>query len=104
MLKFTTRILFLWLALIPVLQGSAQSSGDSVNTFYIEGVTGLQYDLARFVVKPGAKVKLVFSNKDDMGHNLLITKPDSRAEVVNAALQLAEKGPGMDYIPDIPQV
>src|SRR5690606_5009013 len=70
----------------------------------LEAVTGLQYDLVRFAVKPGEKVELVFTNNDDMGHNLLIAKPGSRIEVVNTALQLAEKGPGMDYIPDIPQV
>src|SRR5690606_25804045 len=77
---------------------------DGVKTINIEAVTGLQYDLVRFAVKPGEKVKLVFTNQDDMGHNFLITQPGARNEVVNAALQLAEKGPEMDYIPDLPQV
>jgi len=39
-----------------------------------------------------------------MGHNLIITKPGARMDVVNAALQLAEKGPQMDYIPGIDAV
>ncbi len=59
----------------------------------------MQFDLARFMVKPGAMVKIVFSNTDDMNHNLLITKPGARLEVVNEALSLGERGPSLDYIP-----
>src|SRR5690606_33207975 len=98
-------VIFL-LAFLTLQQGWAQKTGDQdqVKTILIEAIPGMQYDLVRFQVRPGEKVKLVFTNKDDMGHNLLITKPEARIEVVNAALQLAEKGPVMEYIPDIPQV
>lgn len=104
MVKSTKRVLFVLALLLPMLQGTAQSTADGVRTINIGAVTGLQYDLVRFAVKPGEKVKLVFTNQDDMGHNFLITQPGARNEVVNAALQLAEKGPEMDYIPDLPQV
>jgi hypothetical protein len=62
-------------------------------------MTGLQFDVVRFRVPPGAHVKIVFTNTDDMNHNLLIVKPGMREQVVNEALQLGEKGPEADYIP-----
>ena len=65
---------------------------------------GLQYDVVRFKVKPGSKVKITLNNISDMSHNLLITKPGTRENVVNTALKLAEKGPQMDYIPEIDEV
>ena len=68
-------------------------------TISIKVMPGLQFDIVRFAVKPGEKVKLLFTNTDDMAHNLLITKPGTREAVVHAALQLAEKGPSKDYIP-----
>jgi azurin len=61
---------------------------------------GLQFDIVRFRVNPGEKIKIVLTNTDDMSHNLLITKPGTRLKVVNEALQLGEKGPAMDYIPE----
>ena len=77
----------------------ANQIADTVTTVKINVLVGLQFDQVRFHVKPGEKVKLIFSNSDDMSHNLLITKPGSRLEIVNEALQLGEKGPSMDYIP-----
>ncbi|HEY0668411.1 MAG TPA: plastocyanin/azurin family copper-binding protein [Sphingobacteriaceae bacterium] len=70
----------------------------------LKAITGLQYDLARFSVKPGAKVKLILTNSDDMPHNLLFTKPGTRQEVVDAALKLGEKGLELNYKPDLPSV
>ncbi|MEX2232098.1 MAG: plastocyanin/azurin family copper-binding protein [Cyclobacteriaceae bacterium] len=81
----------------------AQNDTDTT-TITLNAVAGLQYDLVRFSVKPGAKVKVVLTNMDDMSHNLLFTKPGKREYVVNEALQLEEKGPSMDYIPDSPEV
>src|SRR5690606_26812600 len=57
-----------------------------------------------FQVKPGEKIKLILINDDDMSHNLIITKPGKRLDIVNLAMQLAEKGPGMNYIPVNPNV
>ncbi|MEP7109714.1 MAG: plastocyanin/azurin family copper-binding protein [Ferruginibacter sp.] len=70
----------------------------------MKALTGLQYDVVRFLVKPGSKVKITLANVSDMSHNFLITKPGTRMDVVNAALSLAEKGPQMDYIPAIDAV
>ena len=104
MLSITKQVFLLLFTILPILQASSQQADITARTINIQVIPGLQYDLVRFQVKPGEKVKLVFSNDDDMGHNLLIATPGSREEVVNAALQLAEKGPQMDYIPPIPQV
>lgn len=76
----------------------------SVTIIRLNAVAGLQFDQVRFQVKPGAAVKIVLENKDDMSHNMLITKPGARMDVVNAAMRLEEKGPQMNFIPDMPEV
>jgi plastocyanin len=83
---------------IPV-QLKASHPEDSVTTVLLNAIPGLQYDVVRFKVKPGARVKVILTNKDDMSHNLVFTKPGARLPVVNAALKLEEKGPMMNYIP-----
>ena len=35
----------------------------------------MKYDIRSFSVKPGAKVKLIFKNVDDLPHNLIICTP-----------------------------
>lgn len=79
-------------------------SQEAARTIEIKVLPGLQFDLVRFQVQPGTKIKLVFTNTDDMDHNLLITKPRSREEVVNAAIRLAGQGPSKNYIPESPDV
>ena len=96
-MRFLLFIGILFAAIFQPGRASAQVS-DSV-IIRIQVNTGLQFDIVRFNVKPGAKVKIIFSNTDDMDHNFLITKPGAREEIVMAALQLGEKGPAMDYIP-----
>ncbi len=73
-------------------------------TIHIIAIAGMQYDQVRIKVRPGAEVKLVLSNTDDMSHNLVITKPGSRIKVVEAGMALAERGPEMNFIPDIAEV
>ena len=83
------------------------SCNDGVTTAVpvsIKAMDGLQYDMVRFKVKPGSKVKITLSNVSDMSHNFLITKPGTRLDVVDSAMKLVEKGPQMDYIPDIDAV
>lgn len=96
-------LFFLILSISPCTK--AQDNGNEPTIkILIKAVPGLQYDLVRFMVKPGAKVMLSLVNTDDMSHNLLITRPGARLEVINAALQLAEKGPKMNFIPNTEQV
>jgi azurin len=96
------RLLFLLLTSFFMTQAKAHSSNDT--TISINAVGGLQYDLVRFKVKPGVKVKIIFTNKDDMSHNLVITQPGARLKVVNAAIALGNDGAKMNYIPKLPEV
>ena len=93
-------LFFIILLSVKLLHAESVSVDTTIRTIKIDVLVGLQFDLVRFTVKPGEKIKLVFSNSDDMSHNLLITKPESRLDVVNSALQLGEKGPSMNYIPN----
>jgi len=95
------KLFVLFMALVCWNQAMSQ---ETVKVIQIKVLPGLQYDVVRFQVKPGTKVKLVFTNTDDMDHNLLITRPGSREEVVNAALALGGNGPLKSFIPDISQV
>jgi azurin len=99
-----SRGFFIGLFLSGTISLAARPVADSVTTISIKAISGLQYDLVRFAIKPEEKVKIIFSNTDDMSHNLLITTPGSREEVVEAAIQLEEKGPSMDYIPKSSEV
>jgi plastocyanin len=85
-------------------QLKAQQVGAGEVVININAISGMQFDLVRFSVKPGAKVKINFTNADDMSHNFLVTKPGARLTVVNDALKLEEKGPEMNYIPKSPEV
>ncbi len=89
----TLFILFLFLA-VPMVH--AQKGDETVITMQTLG--GLRFDPPRFVVTPGAKVKVNLENADDMAHNFVITKPDARMEVVNAAMTIAVT-PDADFIP-----
>ncbi|MFN8348484.1 MAG: plastocyanin/azurin family copper-binding protein [Spirosomataceae bacterium] len=71
----------------------------SDTTISLQAITGLQYDLARFAVKPNQKVAIVFNNEDDMAHNLVFTLPDKRLSVVEAAIKMGDKGQAAHYVP-----
>jgi plastocyanin len=96
------KLQLLFAAFLLTHQVNAQS--EETTDITIQAAAGLQFDIARFNVKPGSKVKITVVNMDDMSHNFLITKPGSRLEIVNEALKLEEKGPLMDYIPNSPKV
>ena len=71
----------------------------------ISTTSGLQFDKVRFAVIPGSIVSLTLKNTDDMSHNLVITKPGERLNVVTAvqALQpdVAEK---LGFVPKTDKV
>lgn len=60
---------------------------------------GLKYDIEQFQVKAGSKIKLVFTNSDDMLHNLVITPPNQATPVGKLALEMGINGPKQDYVP-----
>lgn len=100
-------IFYMLFSLLPLALPSAsdfQTREVPVTRITLKAVAGLQYDLVRIRIRPGSKVELVLRNDDDMSHNLVITKPGTRIEVVNAAMKLEEKGPAMNFIPNTPDV
>jgi len=97
--------LYLLLLILPFsMCKNDQTSGVAPATIKLKAMIDLQFDVVRFKVKPGSNVTLTLTNVSDMSHNLLITKPGARLNVVDTALKLAEKGPQMDYIPVIDDV
>ena len=70
----------------------------------ISTMPGLRFDLAAFSVKPGTPVELTFTNQDEMAHNLVITAPGARQEIVNAALLMGANAEARAFVPDSPKV
>ncbi|MBK8505070.1 MAG: hypothetical protein IPL46_24420 [Saprospiraceae bacterium] len=81
----------------------AQRSSDTMRV-EINAISGMQYDLVRFSVRPGTFVKVILKNTDEMEHNLVIGKTGSRDKIVTEALKLAQDGPSLGYIPPIPEI
>ena len=65
---------------------------------------GLKFDLPELTVKAGSKVKLTFSNTDDMQHNFVLTAPGKGDVVGKMSLDLGLKGPGKNWVPETPFV
>lgn len=73
----------------------------SDTTITLKAIAGLQYDLPRLSVRPGTRVTLLLENYDDMAHNVVVTQPGARLEVVNLALKVSSE---KNYIPVTPLV
>ncbi len=70
-------------------------------TITLKAIAGLQYDQPRLAVRPGTRVTIILENYDDMAHNVVVTQPGARLEVVNLALKV----PGeKNYVPETPLV
>lgn len=65
----------------------------------IKAIAGLKFDITRIRVKPGERIRLTLTNADEMDHNLVITKPRARQEVVEASHKLGVDGPKQHYVP-----
>ena len=85
---------------------SATGALSAAETIHIKAITGMHYDVNQFAAKPGEKLTIVLENTDttDMPHNLVITKPGKREEVVTAANLLGADGPSLGYVPKVPEV
>jgi uncharacterized cupredoxin-like copper-binding protein len=92
---------------IALLLGALGLTAGAVQTpdvIRIGTLPGLRFDTSVFSVRPGAEVELVFSNYDEMLHNLVITRPDARQRVVQAALELGAGAADRDFVPSSPDV
>ncbi len=62
----------------------------------------MQYDTNVFNVRPGSRVKLTLTNRDEMQHNLFLCEsgPKTWLDVAQAAWALGPDGPAKRYTPD----
>ncbi|GAB3717609.1 hypothetical protein GCM10027592_59820 [Spirosoma flavus] len=81
---------------------TAQAQRDT--TITLSAVGGLKFNQTRLILKPNTRLKLVLQNKDDMAHNLVVTRPNSRLRVVEFALALGNKGPALHHVPVMDEV
>lgn len=70
----------------------------------VKAIPGLKFDLTRIKVKPGERIKLILTNVDEMDHNLVITQPGARQQVVDASHKLGVNGPMQNYVPESDKV
>ena len=86
------------------LVGLTAWAGAQETTVRINVAPGLKFDPARFAVAPGAHVRVLFHNGDDMIHNFVVTAVGERLKVVQAALTLGADGPARNFVPALPEV
>jgi azurin len=65
----------------------------------------LRFDKELLVVKPKTTVKILFTNNDEMPHNVVICKPGTDTKAIGeAALAMGVDGLAKHYIPDSKQI
>ncbi len=82
----------------------AEWNGKIDQTLAVGTKPGLKYDVAKFQVKAGSKIRLVFNNNDDMTHNLVVVKPKTVDKVGNAAINMGLEGAEKNYVPVMDEV
>ncbi|ERJ58951.1 plastocyanin/azurin family copper-binding protein [Sphingobacterium paucimobilis] len=102
--KIWNASLILLLLLGVQLIASSAFQKESPTKIELHVLPGLQFNLPRFHVKPGAPVELVFTNTDDMDHNLLILNPGQREKVVQKAMDLGVDALRKNYVPNDPDI
>jgi uncharacterized cupredoxin-like copper-binding protein len=98
------RLLWLWIALFVCHETAFAQRSQPDTTIILKAIAGLQYDQPRLVVRPNRQVRLILQNYDDMAHNLVVTRPNARLRVVEAALRMGADGAKNHYIPKLPDV
>ena len=73
-------------------------------TIYMATKPGLKFDKAEFTLKSGSKIKLVFSNKDDMPHNFVITQKGQAVAVGELAMKMGLDAVKHSHIPNTPKL
>ena len=82
----------------------ADWNGKADQTLSVGTKPGLKYDVAKFQVKAGSKIRLIFNNNDDMLHNLVIVKPKTVDKVGEAAINMGLEGAEKSYVPALDEV
>jgi azurin/glucose/arabinose dehydrogenase len=73
-------------------------------TIIINTVPGLKFDQTLIVVKPGARVRVVLRNQDEMLHNFVLCAPGRGTAVGEKAMALGLDGMAKNYVPDTADV
>ncbi|MEO6567465.1 MAG: plastocyanin/azurin family copper-binding protein [Opitutaceae bacterium] len=87
--------MLLWVGAFLMVTAAASSA----EVIRIGTLPGLRFDVSAFSVRPGTEVELIFSNSDEMLHNLVVVKPGTREEVVQAAINLSAGAADRDFVP-----
>ncbi len=78
-----------------------------MKTIHIGTVFGkMAFDKASVTAKKGSVISIVFSNTDEMPHNLVVIKPGSTERVGKAADAMASDNDGYakNFVPDVPEI
>ncbi len=75
-------------------------------TVKIEMRDGLRFEPPRFAAAPGQEIVVSLENADTthQQHNFLVVQPGKLKEVVQQSLELGEKGPKQEFIPENPAI
>ncbi|GAA4327875.1 hypothetical protein GCM10023149_31590 [Mucilaginibacter gynuensis] len=73
-------------------------------TIVIGTKPGLKYDKDELTVKAGSKIKLTFTNNDDMPHNFVVVEPGQAVAVGELAMKLGLASTKLSHIPNTPKL
>ncbi len=92
------------LLLLPLLAGASLAA--TPETFTIKTLPAqMRYDVAELTMAPGAEVKIVFENPDDMPHNLVFFQPGTDVVAVcNKQLEKPEEALKRNWLPEDPRM
>jgi azurin len=76
--------------LMCVFKNQAVAQNADTVKITVNAISGLQFDKARFAVRPGAIVSITLKNTDDMSHNMVFTKPGERLNVLTEVQALQQ--------------
>ncbi|MDH3583738.1 MAG: SMP-30/gluconolactonase/LRE family protein [Phycisphaerae bacterium] len=90
---------------MPSVAGAGTTDKDGVFHITIATVQEMMiYDIKRFTVTAGQKVKITFRNDDFPPHNLLVVKPGTADEVASLAIDMGADGFAKGFRPDTPKI
>lgn len=84
----------------PTVTPSDWTGSDGDQTILLGTQPGLKFDPTLLTVKPGARVRLVFRNSDDMLHNWVLCAPGRGQTVGEKAMALGLEGNARNFVPD----
>src|SRR3954452_15123857 len=90
--------------LLPLFTVAAVAA--DVETFTIKTLQAqMRYDVTELTITPGANVKIIFENTDDMPHNLCFFQPGTDVvEVCNKQMEKPEEALKRNWLPEDPRM